>query len=316
MSRLLKQILSRSSSLVAIASHDAGGSEVLSSFIKRNPPESRPLYFLSGPAVDIFRKKLGDIDVTPPHSSTKGIDYLVCSTSWQSDIEFNMIRSFRLAGKSSVAFLDHWTNYKQRFQRNGRFFFPNEIVVGDFWALDLARSAFPRVPIGFVQNAFFQDFLECFASAEVVNSEGDGDGTRVLYICEPINDQNDLISINQKHLRYTGKDALNFFLQNITALGINKIKLTVRPHPSESIEKYSWVLSKVSDAKVNRDESIATALACNDIVVGCNSMAMVLALIVNKRVLCSIPDQTSRCVLPAKEIEYIHDLINKNGAAV
>ena len=43
---------------VAIVSHDAGGAELISSYVKRKI-DNIYLYVLSGPAVKIFERKLG-----------------------------------------------------------------------------------------------------------------------------------------------------------------------------------------------------------------------------------------------------------------
>jgi predicted RNA methylase len=47
-----------------------------------------------------------------------------------------------------------------------------------------------------------------------------------------------------------------------------------------------------------------------DVVVGCASMAMVVALLAKKRVVCSIPPGGKACQLPQAEIEHLQVLIS------
>ena len=46
-----------------------------------------------------------------------------------------------------------------------------------------------------------------------------------------------------------------------------------------------------------------------DIIVGCESMAMVVALLDHKRVISSIPPGGKACGLPQKAIEYLQNLV-------
>jgi hypothetical protein len=48
-----------------------------------------------------------------------------------------------------------------------------------------------------------------------------------------------------------------------------------------------------------------------DVVVGCASMAMVVALLAKKRVISSIPPEGKLCCLPQAEIEHLQALIAK-----
>ena len=45
---------------ILVVSHDAGGAEILSSWLKRKN-RNNLFFILKGPALDIFKKKLGNI---------------------------------------------------------------------------------------------------------------------------------------------------------------------------------------------------------------------------------------------------------------
>ena len=50
-----------------------------------------------------------------------------------------------------------------------------------------------------------------------------------------------------------------------------------------------------------------------DIIFGCESMALVIALKIGKKVISCIPDNEINCSLPFKEIIYLRDLIKSNN---
>lgn len=100
--------------MIAVVSHDAGGAEILSSWLVRCS-ESYCLV-LDGPAKAIFQRKLGANKITPLSEAIGQCDWVLCGTSWQSNVERRAIALAKSEGKTVVAFLDHWVNYSERFQ--------------------------------------------------------------------------------------------------------------------------------------------------------------------------------------------------------
>ena len=103
--------------MIAAISHDAGGAEILSSWLRRCDEP----YCLSvdGPAIDIFLRKIGDRQSIPLAEAIAQSEWVLCSTSWQSSLERRAISQAKAGGKKVVAFLDHWVNFKERFQDDG-----------------------------------------------------------------------------------------------------------------------------------------------------------------------------------------------------
>ena len=93
----------------AIVAHDAGGAEVLSSYVRQQGLDC--LFSLRGPALAIFERKLGPIENLDLALALQCSERLLCGTSWQSDLELEAIQLARDLGKPSVAWLDHWVNY-------------------------------------------------------------------------------------------------------------------------------------------------------------------------------------------------------------
>jgi hypothetical protein len=105
----------------------------------------------------------------------------------------------------------------------------------------------------------------------------------------------------------------DFFVKNLGALrldGIPSIKL--RPHPSDAVGKYDeWIKSqRALNVSLNATSTLAESIAWADVVVGCQTYAMVVALAAGRRVISSIPPWAPPCVLPQAEICKLADLVH------
>ena len=97
--------------MISIVAHDAGGAEIVSSYIKQKGLDC--LYSLGGPALSIFKRKLGRVRVVSLEESILNSEWVLCGTSWQSNLEWQAIGLAKTQGKKTVAFLDHWINYEE-----------------------------------------------------------------------------------------------------------------------------------------------------------------------------------------------------------
>ncbi len=289
--------------MIAVVSHDAGGAEILSSWLRHS---AEPFCLvLDGPAIDIFKRKLGSCSIILLSEAILQSDWILCGTSWQSNLERIAVMQAKAEGKKAVAFLDHWVNYAERFQENGVTLFPDEIWVGDVDAERIARKLFPVLPIVLKINPYFQNLQLEFESLPA------GTNGSVLYVCEPIREHALLQYGNERYWGYTEEDGLNYFMNNINALGCAVSNIKIRPHPSESRSKYDWIKEQFSSLKVEigGDKTLLEEIAESSVVVGCESMAMVVGLIAKKRVISSIPPGGKSCSLPQSEIEHLQVLI-------
>src|SRR5450631_1883069 len=100
--------------VLAVVAHDAGGAEILSSLLRRMP--GRHLLVVEGPARKVFDRKLGPVQPTELAEAIEQASWVLCGTSWQSDLEWRATELARNAGKRCIAFIDHWVNYPERFQ--------------------------------------------------------------------------------------------------------------------------------------------------------------------------------------------------------
>lgn len=293
--------------MLCVVAHDAGGAEILSSFIRQQGLECQ--YVLAGPALKIFQRKLGPIDSQLLPDAIRNSDWVLCGTSWQSDLEWQAIEIARTQGKRSVAFLDHWGNYRERFVRAGETHLPDEIWVGDALAETLAHRLFPELHVRLIENPYFDDLRRELAGISRATERGTHN-LKILYVCEPLREHALREYGNERHWGYTEEEALRYFLTNLHVLGTPVDRIVIRPHPSEPSGKYDWAsqefdLPIVSGGAMTLFEEVAVC----DMVVGCESMAMVVGLLADRRVISCIPPGGKPCALPQPEIESMQNLM-------
>lgn len=291
----------------AVVSHDAGGAEILSSYVRRH--SLNPIYVIEGPARKVFERKIGSIEAVPIQQAIDQTPLLLCGTSWQSDLEFDALVLARSMGKCTISFLDHWVNYRERFTRNGETFLPDQIWVGDSTAKVMADELFSGHSVFLEDNPYFIDVLDELAMAEDVLQKKSE--LSVLYICEPISEHAILRYGNERYWGYIEEEALRYFLSNISVLGGIVKCIRIRPHPSEDLKKYNWALNEFSlPIEIGGEDALLSEIAMSNVIVGCESMAMVIGLLAKKRVVSCIPPGGRECVLPHIGIERLQKLVS------
>lgn len=291
--------------MIAVVCHDAGGAEIVSSWLKT---QQEPYCLsLEGPAIGIFSRKLGAQENLPLANALAQADWLLCGTSWQSDLERRALTAARTQNIHSVAFLEHWVNYVERFQTGQDTVLPDEIWVGDVYAETLAHTLFPTTQIVYKKNPYLAELTGELSALQ--SRLGPPVPHSLLYLCEPIKEHAELMFNNPRHWGYTEEDAVTFFFQHLSAIDPQASQLTFRPHPSEAAEKYHWAqtLSPLPTT-LNKTEPLLEAIVRTETVVGCESMALVVALLAQKRVISCIPPGGKACSLPHDNIEHLQDL--------
>lgn len=298
--------------MTAVA-HDAGGAEVVSSYVRQHPGEW--IFSLGGPALAIFERKLGAVMSTPLEVAVQRGEWLLTGTGWQSDLEWRALELARCSGKKSVAFLDHWTNYAARFDRRSVIHLPDEIWVGDRHAQSVAEALFRTVPIRLVPNPYLIDVVvEIEAASRSVLRKRDRDAQRVLYVCEPIRASAEQLGMQ---CGYDEFEALRFFFRNVNRVTSRVDAIVVRPHPADPPGKYQSVLDEFPMLPVILSTSgpLAGDIAAADLVVGCETMALVVALAAGKRVISCVPDGGKPCSLPHDTIEHLTRFVGAGEGA-
>jgi hypothetical protein len=295
--------------MIAAIAHDAGGAEILSSLARRQKLECK--YALSGPALPIFQKKIEGITNQTTCAAVEGAELLICGTSSPSTFELDAISLARSGGIKSIAILDHWMNFRERFLRSNQLIIPDEVWVVDEVAEKIALKALPEANIRRIENPYKEDFLEKMATMrmEPFNQLKLDNCQTVLYVTEPTSEHAARKYGDARYWGYTEVEAIKYFFERIKIISPLASKIIIRPHPSENPSKYDFAHENPClEVRVSRERELVTEIAEADIIAGCNSMAMVAARWAKKRVICCIPPGGQGFSLPRSGIEFVNEM--------
>ncbi len=272
----------------AVVCHDAGAANIVIAGLLETGRSDWHAY-MRGPAEKLWHAAYPLIAPSNTLASAlERTELLVTGTGWASDLEHQARRLARSLRVRSVAVIDHWVNYAARFVRNGETVWPDEFWVTDPYALEIARQTFPGKPVFQVANHYVEMQLRAIAGVEkpVV--------PELLYSLEPIR--------SDWGRGIPGEfQALDYFVEHLPELCLpSETVIRLRPHPSESPEKYQHWIAQHPSLNIQLDDSlgIAQSLGRASWVAGCESFALVLALMAGRKVYCTLPPWAPSCRLP------------------
>lgn len=292
---------------LAIVAHDAGAANHIFAWLG----DEHAALCLAGPAQALWQARRGQ--ASPTHSPASelgeviaGAATVITGTGWASDLEHEARWLAQNLGIHSVAVIDHWTNYPERFVRNGEQILPDEIWVSDPYAFKIAQAAFPGLPVVELPNAYLAGLVAEIEALEATLELNQRDGAddalrrdRVLYVLEPIRQAwGDLPEPGEFA-------ALDYFIAHRDLAWLAPdAEIRLRPHPSDPPGKYDDWLARQANPRIKLDSAptLAAGLAWAKVVAGCQTYAMVVALAAGRTVISTIPAWAPPCVLPQLDI--------------
>lgn len=305
---------------IGIVAHDAGAANHIFAWLDSGFIDSRRAIFcLAGPAEKIYRKKLPEFINYSQDVLLAQVEQLISGTSWPSDFEYSVRKMAYTLRIQTIAVIDHWTHYPERFTKEDTISLPDSIWVSDPHAQLLARQYFPDTPVILQENHFLSQQVK---AVEVIQSERQDTHCgikNILFVMEPVP------TAWNKHPLPSELQALEYFLlsllgkcylrQHLSLTG--RAQLIIKPHPSDKPGKYDkWLRnyktsplfkgqSILPDIKVDEYASLSELIAWSDVVVGCQTYAMIVALAAGRQVISALPDDAPPCVLPHDDIIHL-----------
>ena len=282
----------------AVVCHDAGAANVvIAALLETGRNDWRS--YMQGPAEKIWKTTFPQVALYDSIAQViDGSELLITGTGWASNIEHEARRNARIQGVKSIAVIDHWVNYAERFVRNGEQILPDEFWVTDKYALEITRSTFPGKFVLHVPNYYVAKQLHDIALVEKPKFP------ELLYVLEPMR--------SDWGRGVPGEfQALDYFISCLPNLALPaSIAICLRPHPSDLHGKYDDWIKRHANLNIKLDESIniTNSLGRAQWVVGCQSFALVLALMAGRTVYCTMPPWAPLCLLPHKGIVNLKNL--------
>lgn len=279
----------RDPAATAVVCHDAGACNLILPWLDQ--PGLRLQAWVAGPAEALWRHRFGGRGLCGTiQEALDGAAMLVSGTGWASSMEHDARLEAARRGLYSVAVIDHWVNYAQRFEREGRVQWPDEFWLTDPQALALAARHFP------CERLRLQPNLHLAEQLAAVGPPPPPEHAEILYLLEPARSR-------------WGRDvegewqALAWFETTRRRAGIpDHAPLRLRPHPSDPPGKYSAWLAERPHVVLDREPTLARALSGARWVVGCESHALTVALACGRQVYTSLPPWAPPCRLPHEGI--------------
>lgn len=236
-------------------------------------------------------------------------DYLFTGTSYTSKIEVKFIYEALKLGIRTYTFIDHYTNYKERFFINDRYVYPKTIFLTDLNARKIAVKAQLNDHSELeVSGNFFHFFLkkwkpnisrENIIPFEKINSKK----KIILFAPDPLSNIN-----NKMAYLFDESDVwkdlstafLNVFIDNPPIL-------IVKYHPNQNINYLKKAIKKfpVNNCFCTDSIDTNTLIYHADIVIGMFSNILVEAQIFKKEILRHIPNTKLKDPLKQSKVGHI-----------
>lgn len=291
-----------------VVSHDAGGSEIISSWVAKHSSKHVFAFLLEGPAIAVFGRKLGSLTNQTRSSILSDLStysFILTGTSWASDLEKTIISLAKSQRIPCATYLDHWMDYRKRFESGGKLVLPDEIWVGDVHAYRVATETFTECRIKLESNLYFEEMVNKVRSFP---TRSKCETVRILYVTEPTSVVAEQKYGDPTYFGYTEFEALDNYLRYLKSQATQVDTIRIRLHPSEPPGKYRSIVEQYApffSIEESRDNDLAVDCAWSDWMVGCQSMAMVIGVLSGKTVFSCTPHNGSAFILPYKEIKKL-----------
>ena len=236
-------------------------------------------------------------------------DYIFTGTSYTSNIELKFISEGNNLNVKTYSFVDHYTNFINRFYLNDKYIFPDEIFLTDQRALILAKKA------GLNKNSkiqisgnFYHEYLTKWEPKLSKNNFFSNIGVDynkriIVFAPDPLSNLNgeNVFSFDESDVWKDLSTALsNVFIDNPPIL-------IVKYHPNQNINYLKKAIKKFPVNNYFCTDSIDTntLIYHADIVIGMFSNILIEAKIFNKKILRHLPNSELNDPLKQSKVGHV-----------
>ena len=250
---------------IIVVCNDAGGAASIASLLRML--NIQPEGIVTGPAISVFEKlkvKYREIDI---HDTNFPEKLLIMGSSIYGGNESLALEDPRFENNIKIVILDHWMNYRERFNKNGKVL-PNQFWVTNNLAYELASQVFHETPVELIPDSQLALIRRTFHQLQ-----GSRDVLLLIWEYQTQSEESLKFPIGLINTRIGQLE--RFCIENAIA------KIIVRLHPSQSKEDFESdiTLLQIDNVRVeiSQNESLETDLANSVAVVGFSSTALYIA---------------------------------------
>lgn len=311
---------------LVVVCYEAGAAQIISSFVKNKVFYKDISFCLDGPAKNIFKDKIGEIEIKNSFDEISALgvnDFVLCGRSLVPDFEREAIFMANKYGIPNGVFLDHWVNFDNFYvphkgadtKNNYLDYIPKYVFVGDKYAFDIAEKLYGE-KVFYIENEYYNDILGRASRLKPCNNSN-----TLLYIADPLSDDNKKLNNGLKIYNFDEFDVFADMMDSVARLkGIGISKVVIRFHPNHDEQLFTEnILNKIRydndieiviDAKTDLVEQIMSSR----IVFGIESAGLVISQMLGKTTYSFVPKYgTKSIVFPHKEIVKIRSFSELEG---
>ena len=234
--------------------------------------------------------------------------YILSGTSYTSKIELRFISEAKKLNIDTCSYIDHYTNYKERFILDKQYIFPNNIILIDEIAEKIAiKNKLSDHSNLLVINNFYHDFLRNWTPKNkrenlLKNQQIKSDEKIIVFAPDPLSN----INGKEKYL-FDENDVWNDLVDVLKKINSNKLIVIVKFHPNQNKETLIKAItdSNYKDVVFYDQKNSIDLLYHADIIVGMFSSILIEANVLKKRIIRHLPNDTMKDPLLGLDIGLI-----------
>ncbi|MCX6074651.1 MAG: Gfo/Idh/MocA family oxidoreductase [Campylobacterales bacterium] len=295
----------------AAIAHDAGSSELICAFIHHhyNLADWHIFALPDSPMATICLREnipfipIGDVEV---QLSAIKLDVLLFGTGWQEKIERPYVTYCKKHAIPTVAFLDHWSNYRERFGYPAMGWEEN---CGDFTAVHDEKAYTLALSLKLpnvikLPNFYLQDLIKRDENHSIDPNEN------LLFLSEPTDEVAKRTYGDKNYWGFTQYTALEDILKNFDRFKCEG--LTIRLHPSETSAGFKKILNRFPHIHVQINDAktfdLTDQLLGAKMIIGFDTMALYIATLLGKAVISYLPSKNREFLLPLPITQQLRSL--------
>lgn len=299
---------------ITVFSNDAGPSENIINVIKKfhNDYIWNILVYENSPANILFDKVNIQVDIIDKKTNLEKLlikenpNILYITTSWQNKIHLSFIKLARRLNIKSLVSMDHWVNYRERFDYPNKGWqnnLPDFMSVNDTDAYKLAKSYGFKGVLPLKYYTLLNDFdkLETFDADEL---------NQLLFISEPTKKVAKTLYNNENYWGFNEFEIVENICNNISLFKTNYLK--IRLHPSDEAQKYDYINKKFPNLHIEIENPYENELLSSIVrarnIIGVDGVVLYKAKVLGKKVISFIPTSKRECTVPLFKENILKDI--------